>query len=168
MTKLKAFFFIQNILLYFPFTLGIYLRRLLYPPFFKKFGKNVTIYNSVLIKYPNEIELEDNVTINHFCYIVGKGGLKIGANSMIGAGSKIVTTNHIAKSVDIPMRDQGISFEPIELGEDVWLGFNVVITSGSRIGKGCIIGANSVVSGKEYKANSVIAGVPSKLIGNRQ
>ncbi|MBK2043938.1 hypothetical protein IB642_02760 [Allofrancisella guangzhouensis] len=54
----------------------------------------------------------------------------------------------------------------IIIGDDCWLGINVVVCPGVKIGKGCIIGANSVVT-KDVPDNTVMAGIPAKKIGVR-
>ncbi len=166
--KNKLFFFIQALLRYCPYNFGIGLRNQLYPYFFKAYGKNVRIFDSVIIKYPDDIALGDNLTINQFCYIVGKGGLKIGNDVMIGAGSKITTSSHNFSSTNIPMRKQGINFEPIHIQDNVWLGFNVVLLGGGTIGSGSILAANTVVVLKEVPAFSIVAGVPGRIVRNRK
>ncbi|WP_309045380.1 acyltransferase [Marinobacter sediminicola] len=55
---------------------------------------------------------------------------------------------------------------PITIGDDCWLGVNVVVCPGVSIGEGSVIGANSVVV-KDVAANSIVAGVPAKVVGDR-
>jgi maltose O-acetyltransferase len=165
--KNKLFFFIQALLRYFPYKLGIWLRNLFYPTFFKSYGKHVRIFDSIVIKFPNEIEIGNQVTINQFCYIVGKGGLKIGNDVMIGAGTKITTTSHDFEDITKPMNQQKISCIPIVLEDDIWLGFNVVIVGGAWVGKGSILAAGSVVLSKKYPAFSILGGVPASIIRSR-
>ena len=165
--KNKFFFFLQSILRYLPFQLGILLRRIVYRPFFKNLGNNVRIFDSVVIKYPDDISLGDNVTINQFCYIVGKDGLSIGDNAMIGAGTKIATSTHNFENIDTPMLKQGLSFNRIIIEDDVWTGFNAVILGGAVIRKGTIVAANSVVNSKEFEEYSILGGVPAKLLRTR-
>ena len=52
---------------------------------------------------------------------------------------------------------------PIEIGDDVYIGINTTILPGTKVGNRCIIGACSVLKGN-YPDNSVIAGVPAKVI----
>ncbi len=54
----------------------------------------------------------------------------------------------------------------IIIEDDCWLGINVVVMSGVKIGKGSVIGANSVVT-KDIEPYSVVAGSPAKLIKKR-
>jgi acetyltransferase-like isoleucine patch superfamily enzyme len=164
----KLFFFLQALLRYFPFKLGVFLRRLIYPFFFKSFGSNVRIYDAVIIKYPDDIDIGDNVTINQFCYIGGKGGLTIGRNTQIGAGSKITTSGHNFDNPDIPIVQQGLNFDPVRIGEDVWFGFNVVVLAGAVVGKGSILAAGAVVGKVEIEEYSIAGGVPAKVIRSRR
>ena len=55
---------------------------------------------------------------------------------------------------------------PVEVGEDCWVGINVVIAPGVRIGRGCVIGANSVVT-RDLSPYSVAAGAPARVIRQR-
>lgn len=163
----KLFFIVQGFLKYNAFDFGMTLRRLFYRPFFKSFGKNIQIRDGVTIKYPSEIELGNNIKIGQNCFFVGKGGLKIGNNNLIGAGTKIITSNHNFEDIEKPISNQGLSFEPILIEEDVWFGFDVKVLGGSEIKKGCIVGTNSVVNHKKFEAYSVIGGTPAKLIRKR-
>lgn len=151
-----------------PFRLGVFLRRAAYAPFFKKMGKNVRIMDAVVIKYPDEMELGNDVTINQFCYLVGKAGLRIGDNCMIGAGTKVTTSGHNFTDITQPMLQQGISFRAITIEDDVWMGFNVVVLGGVKVKNGSILAAGAVVHSGVFEAYSILGGVPAKVIGTRK
>lgn len=53
-----------------------------------------------------------------------------------------------------------------EIGNDVWVGCNVVIASGVKIGDGAVIGAGAVVT-KDVEPYSIVAGVPAKVLRYR-
>ena len=164
----KLFFIVQGFLKYNAFDFGMVLRRFFYKPFFKSFGKNIQIRDGVTIKYPSEMMWGDNLKIGQHCFFVGKGGLNIGNNCMIGAGTKIITSNHNFEDVEKPMAEQGLAFEAIVIEEDVWFGFDVKVLGGSVIKKGSIVGTNSLVNAKIFAAYSIIAGTPAKLIRTRK
>ena len=56
-----------------------------------------------------------------------------------------------------------VKTKPVVIGENTWVGENVVILPGSSIGKGCVIGANSVVKGV-FPDYCIIAGSPAKIV----
>ncbi len=168
MTKDRLFFFIQSCIKYNSFNWGIRLRSFLYRPFFRKFGKNIQIKDGVTFKYPSEIELGNNCKIGEFSYFVGKGGLNIGDNLLLGAGTKIITSSHNFEDVDTPIRDQGLQFEPISIGNDVWFGFDVKVFGNTKIGNGVVIGAGSIVKNTEIPDYAVLVGAPAKIIRIRE
>lgn len=162
--KNRIFFFFQNLLKYSPLTKT---RSFIYSFFFQKCGKNVVIQDGVTIKYPDEIILGDNVSINQGCFLVGLGGLKIGNNVRIAAGCKIVTTSHKYDKLDIPIHKQGLIAQPIQINDDAWIGFDVIVLGNSIIGKGSIVGAKSFIKDKIFDEYCIIGGVPARVIKMR-
>jgi acetyltransferase-like isoleucine patch superfamily enzyme len=54
--------------------------------------------------------------------------------------------------------------DPIVVGDGSWIGARAVILGGATIGSGCIIGAGAVVLPGIYEANTLLAGVPARVI----
>ena len=54
--------------------------------------------------------------------------------------------------------------EPVEIGDDVWVGANCTILKGARIGRGCIIAAGAVVLSGYYPERSILAGNPARVV----
>ncbi|MBR6123320.1 acyltransferase [Candidatus Saccharibacteria bacterium] len=74
--------------------------------------------------------------------------------------------NHKYEDVSTPIRDQGIETGKIGhiiIGDDTWIGTKVSIIGNVKIGRHCVIGANSVVS-KDIPDYCVAAGIPAKVI----
>ena len=127
--------------------------------------------------------LEDGVSLQRYAHLVARGGrLSIGARTLIGQGSIIVSREKIAIGADcliaeyVTIRDQNHVFgpgqvtaesgfvnSPIIVEDNVWIGENVTILPGVTIGENTIIGANSVVS-RDLPANAVAAGAPARVI----
>ena len=63
--------------------------------------------------------------------------------------------------------EQGYSHQPIEIGQDSWLGAHAVIMPGITLPKGTVVGSNAVVTRSPEQENSILAGVPAKEIKNR-
>jgi len=90
--------------------------------------------------------------------------VEIGAHCMFANGSFITDGNHRFDDPTKPITWQGFSTKgPTRVGDNVWCGANVVITSGVTIGDRCVIGANSVVT-EDIPAGSIAAGAPARVI----
>ncbi len=96
----------------------------------------------------------------------GAGGLKIGNGVRIAALSTIVPANHIFEDRERYIYKQGLNKIGITIEDDVWIGSGVRVLDGVTIKKGCVIGANSVVT-KSTEEFGVYVGVPAKLIKYR-
>lgn len=115
--------------------------------------------------YSPEIIIGDNVSFNTHCHIGCVNKVVLG-NNILGA-SKIFITDHFHGSDELtnlpPVKRSLISKGPVIIENNVWIGEGVVIMPNVKIGSNSIIGANSVVT-KSFPKNSIIAGVPAKLI----
>lgn len=109
------------------------------------------------------IVIGDNVGISEFAYIGGAGGVVIGSDCIVGQYLSVHPENHTFSDPDRLIRDQGITRQGIEIGPGCWIGSKVTILDGTRIGKGSVIAAGSVVT-SSFPDRSVIGGVPARLI----
>jgi len=96
------------------------------------------------------------------CVLYGWGGLKISDYCNIAAHTVFATVGHHDEITDRPMALTGEKAGPITLEEDVWVAANVTITANTRIGRGCVIGANAVVT-RDTEPMGVYVGVPARL-----
>jgi len=90
--------------------------------------------------------------------------VEIGSHCMLANGCFVTDANHRFEDPDKPVPWQGFDTRgPTRIGDNVWLGANVVVTSGVTIGERCVIGANSVVT-QDVPPFSIAAGVPAKVL----
>ena len=129
---------------------------------FKRCGIGLWITRSTIIKNPEQLEVGNCVSINEFCFISAIGGLKIGNYVSIGHGTSIVTSNHIY-SGERNIKESGLSYSPVNINDNVWIGAKSTILSGVTIGSGSVIAAGAVVT-KDVPENVVVAGVPAKIL----
>ena len=130
----------------------------------KRCGKNVNIEKGAV--FSDDIALGDNSGIGRDAEL--PCCITIGNNVMMGPCVKMFVQNHNFSRTDIPMNQQGdSSIRPIVIGDDVWIGANVIILPGVSVGTGSVIGAGSVVS-KSIPEYSVVAGNPAKIIKSRK
>lgn len=134
--------------------------------FLKKIGGNVVIFKDVFITSPQKVEIGKDVLINNGVIMLGQYGIKIGNDVCIGYNTVLVSLNHRYDNPKLPIRLQGYTGGTIVIEDDVWIGANVTILPNRTIGKGAIIGANSVVT-KDVPPYSIVAGAPAKFIKKR-
>jgi acetyltransferase-like isoleucine patch superfamily enzyme len=117
--------------------------------------------------HPENIKLGARTNINRYCTIWAGDNAKVimGRDCLTGPGVKIIASRY-----NVQGRDTIRSYPPYEkdviIEDDVWLGANVVVLPGVRIGKGAIVGAGSVVT-KDIEPYTVNVGVPAAKIKDR-
>ncbi|MCR8962957.1 sugar O-acetyltransferase [Brevibacillus halotolerans] len=117
------------------------------PPFHCDYGKN--------------IEVGNNFYANFNCTILDVGKVVIGENVMFAPNVSIYTAGH---PVHPDSRNSGYEYGiPITIGDNVWIGGNVVINPGVTIGNNVVIGAGSVVT-KDIPDNVIAVGNPCRVI----
>jgi acetyltransferase-like isoleucine patch superfamily enzyme len=90
--------------------------------------------------------------------------VEIGDHCMFANGCFVTDANHRFDDPDQPVTWQGfMSKGPTRVGDNVWCGANVVITSGVTVGERSVIGANSVVT-EDVPPFSIAAGAPAKVL----
>ena len=101
-----------------------------------------------------------------YCVLYGWGGLTIGPYCNIAAHAVFATVGHQQAVTDRPMALGGRQTGPITLVEDVWVAANCTITANTTIARGCIIGANAVVT-KDTEPMGLYVGVPARRVRDR-
>jgi acetyltransferase-like isoleucine patch superfamily enzyme len=114
----------------------------------------------------NFIRIGNNVGIGEFAYLGGAGGLEIGSDTIVGQYFSCHPENHNYNEFYELIRHQGVSRKGIKIGKNCWIGSKVTMLDGVSVGDGCVIAAGSVVT-KSFPSNSVIGGVPAKLLKSR-
>jgi acetyltransferase-like isoleucine patch superfamily enzyme len=133
-----------------------------------RIGLRVEIEHGVYFKIVSDdavLEIGDHAFVATGCVMHVSQSVTIGAHSLIGAHVVISDHAHVAgrgQRVD----EQGIRSAPVMIGSDVTIYPQAVITAGVTIGDGAIISACSLVT-KDIPANTIVAGVPARNIGER-
>lgn len=90
--------------------------------------------------------------------------VEIGDHCMLANGCFVTDANHRFEDPDVPVPWQGFTSKgPTRIGDNVWLGTNVVVTSGVTVGERCVVGANSVVT-HDLPPFSIAAGAPARVL----
>ena len=97
--------------------------------------------------------------INAGCKFQDQGGIFIDDGALIGHNVVLATLNHDLA----PEKRQQLHPGAIYIGKNVWIGANAVVCAGVSVGDNAVIAAGAVVV-KDVEANTVVGGVPAKLI----
>jgi acetyltransferase-like isoleucine patch superfamily enzyme len=90
--------------------------------------------------------------------------VEIGDHCMFANGCFVTDADHRFDDPDRPITWQGFQSKgPTRVGDNVWCGANVVITSGVTVGERCVIGANSVVR-SDVPPYSIAVGAPARVV----
>lgn len=110
------------------------------------------------------LEMGDGTSIAGNCVVSAARSVRIGARVLIARGVYISDHSHAFEDTGRAVLDQGVTrVEPVEVCDGAWLGENVVIGPGVRVGLGTVIGANSVVL-DDVPDHSVAVGAPAEVI----
>jgi len=153
-------------------------------PFFHSKGKGAIVRSrSRMDVLPfNRFSMGDHSVIEDFSTINnGVGDVVIGNHSLIGMGNVLIGPvhigdhvilaqhvvasglNHTYTDINLPVHAQKVQTAPIRIGDECWIGANVVLTAGVSVGKHSVVAAGAVVT-KNIPPYSVAAGNPARVI----
>jgi acetyltransferase-like isoleucine patch superfamily enzyme len=132
-----------------------------------RIGAGTLLEPGVWITAPDQarVTIGAGVFLNLGVMIASQNLVEIGDNCMLANGCFISDASHRFDDPDKPITWQGFESKgPTRVGENCWLGANVVVTSGVSLGERCVVGANSVVT-KDIEPFTIAAGAPAKQMG---
>jgi acetyltransferase-like isoleucine patch superfamily enzyme len=151
-------------------------------------GSRTAIGPRLVVRHPRGIRLGSRVEIEHDVYlklVAATARLDVGDFTFIGRGCEIDVSQSVtigAHSLLAPnvfitdhthnhergrlLDEQGIRSRPVTIGNDVWIGTGAVILAGVHVGDGAIVGAGAVVT-RDVAANTIVAGIPARVMGER-
>lgn len=133
---------------------------------FKQCGKNVNVEKGASFESGLDLSIGDNSGIGINCS-VGSNTI-IGNDVMMGPNCCFLTRNHAFSRIDIPINQQGFQEKKQTIiGNDCWIGRDVLATPGRIIADHSIIAAGCVLS-KDFPPYSIVGGNPSRLLSNRE
>lgn len=91
------------------------------------------------------------------------GPVTIGSHVNIAQGVTVTALNHNFDKPGIRIDQQGITTQPIVIGDDVWIGAGAVILPGVTIGSHCVVAAGAVVT-TDVPDGTLVAGIPAKTV----
>lgn len=141
--------------------LGRKARIFLLKLFGARVGEKVWVFPSVQVTDPKNLEIKTRAVVGPSVEIYNYAEVFIGEHTVISQRCYLCTASHDYTKCNFPMY-----WKPIRIERDVWLAEGVMVMPGVTIGRGCVIGARSVVT-KDMPPWMVCAGNPCKPLKRR-
>jgi acetyltransferase-like isoleucine patch superfamily enzyme len=133
-----------------------------------RFGRFVWIGDGTKIRcHEGVVEIGAKTVMGQECTISAYQHVRIGEQCVIADRAMFIDFDHGVVDVERPIREQGIYKRDVDVGSNVWIGYNACVLRGVRVGDNSIIGANAVVT-HDVPANAVVAGAPARIIRMRE
>lgn len=129
-------------------------------------GRRCTFYPGVWIAPGRNLVVGDDVDFALGVLVTTAGGVTVGSRTLIGYGSRILSTNHVVPPRPGRVFGSGHEKAPVVIGPDVWIGAGCTILPGVTIGEGAIVASGAVVT-RDVAAFSVVGGIPARLLKER-
>ena len=124
-------------------------------------GEGVVVRPPFYCDYGSHTSIGARTFVNYDCVLLDVAPIRIGAVCQLATRVQLLTATH---PIDPEPRRLGWeSAEPIELGDNVWLGGGAIVCPGVSIGEDTVVGAGAVVT-RDLPAGVVAAGVPARVL----
>lgn len=121
--------------------------------------ETVVIFPPLYSNYGKHLSIGKNVFINFNCTFLALGGIVIEDDVLIGPGVKILSEGHPLS----PAERQSLVPGKVHIKQNAWIGAGATILPGISIGENAVVAAGAMVT-KDVPANTVVAGIPAKII----
>lgn len=142
--------------------LGDYSRRALYRRLLASCASDVCIAYGTTFSRPGA-SLGRRVYVGSFCNL---GLAQLEDDVLLGSGVHVLSgkRQHHFDRTDLPIREQGGSYQPVRVGRGSWLGNGCIVMA--DVGEGCVVAAGAVVT-TPVPDGAIVGGNPAKVIGRR-
>jgi acetyltransferase-like isoleucine patch superfamily enzyme len=121
--------------------------------------ESVAVFTPLYINYGKNTKIGKNVFINFDCVFLDLGGITIEDNVLIAPKVSLLSEGHPIS----PAERQSLIPGPIHIKKNAWIGAGAIILPGVTIGENAVVAAGAVVS-KDVPGNTIVGGVPAKII----
>ena len=119
------------------------------------------IQTPLLVNHAEFVNIGKNIYINHACSMLALGRIIIEDDVLIGPKVNLISEGH---PLD-PSKRKALEVKPVVIKRNAWIGAAATILPGVTVGENAVVAAGAVVN-KDVPANTVVAGVPAKIIKN--
>ncbi len=125
----------------------------------KEVDESTDVFTPLYINYGKHTKIGKNVFINFDCTFLDLGGITIEDNVLIAPKVSLLSEGHPVSSDD----RHSLMVGHIHIKKNAWIGANATILPGVTIGENSIVASGAVVS-KDVPDNTVVGGIPAKVI----
>lgn len=129
---------------------------------FESFGYKSRVLGAIKVLKPQRIHIDENTSINPGCFLNGKHNIIVGSHVHLSP-RVMIHTGGLDYNKDMVTRPHVSA--PVTIEDGAWIGAGAVVNPGVTVGAGSVIGSGAVVT-KDIQVNSVVVGVPAKVIKN--
>ena len=117
--------------------------------------------------HEGEVRIGAKTVLGQECTISAFQRIEIGRECIVADRVMLIDFDHGVVDVERPIRLQGIYKRDVTIGHNCWIGYGAAFLRGVTVGDNCIVGTYAVVT-KDVPDNSVVAGVPARVIRMRE
>lgn len=132
-----------------------------------RIGDDACLREGTELKVDGTLEIGPRSLIGAWNVLSVLERLSIGADCLLAERVSIRDHDHRFDDPTLPIAEQGYRVEAVTLGNNVWIGANVVLMKGVSLGDGCIVGANAVVT-RSFGPGTVLLGAPARPLRVRE
>lgn len=123
--------------------------------------ESTAVFTPLYINYGKHTQIGKNVFINFNCTFLDLGGITIEDDVLIGPNVSLLSEGHPVS----PENRHSLVSKSIHIRKNAWIGAGATILQGVTIGENAIVAAGAVVS-KDVPANTIVGGIPARIIKN--
>ena len=124
---------------------------------FAEVGEGSRVMNPTTVVRGGNVKIGRNVVVMNNSLFMAAGGITIEDDVLVAANSQLISNNHDPEEHAI------LTCKPVVLKRNCWIGAGATILPGVTVGENAIVAAGAVVS-KDVEPNTVVGGIPAKLI----
>jgi len=117
--------------------------------------------------HEGSLRIGDKVVFGKYNVVNTYLDIELGESALVADWCYICDFDHRMDDITMPIKDQGILKTPVRVGPDTWIAAKVTVLRGTRIGRGCVLGAHAVVKG-DIPDYSIAVGSPARVVKNRK
>jgi acetyltransferase-like isoleucine patch superfamily enzyme len=117
--------------------------------------------------HEGSMRIGDKVVFGKDNTVNGYLDIEIGGSTLVADWVYVCDFDHVTADIHAPIKDQGIVKSPVRIGPDCWLGAKVTVLRGTRVGRGCVLGAHAVVRG-DVPDYAIAVGAPARVVRDRR